>query len=486
MILQPFLLWLGLLAPVAAVQDASPGRHPPRNLIVMIADGAGYNTWRATGMFAGHYDARQESEEGVHTQAGWIHVGKACWSLRPKLAPKSTEPDPTREYDPDRAWDRSVVESPAGQAHPDHFAGYRWLKRSAPDSAATMTHMMTGQKTYDSAINMDGMGEPLVSIAEHARTSGRGVGVVTSVPWSHATPACAAGAQNRSRGDYAGIARELLAEDVVDVLMGAGHPAFDAAGRPREATDSDYKFVGGRETWELLVTRQHPSGWTLIDQRGEFESLAASGHLLDGRVPRRLVGVAPVAQTLQQLRPGVRDAAPFEVERTPSVPDLATMALGALRLLDQLPGREGFFLMVEGGAVDWAMHSNQLGRMIEEMLDFHAAVEAVVAWIEAHGGWEQNLLLLTADHDHLLFGPESDRVAFQPLQDRGPGELPGHQWLWTSHSNQLVPVHARGAGVEVLRELATAVDPVRGPYVDDTDVFRVLTRALAGREGSDR
>ena len=63
-----------------------------------------------------------------------------------------------------------------------------------------------------------------------------------------------------------------------------------------------------------------------------------------------------------------------------TVPSLATMTKGALNVLDN--DKDGFVLMIEGGAIDWAAHANQTGRTIEEEMDFNASVEAVIAWVE--------------------------------------------------------------------------------------------------------
>ena len=84
------------------------------------------------------------------------------------------------------------------------------------------------------------------------------------------------------------------------------------------------------------------------------------------------------------------------------------MSKAAINCLDKNP--KGFYLMIEGGAVDWANHANQPARMVEEQIDFVEAVEAVAGWVETHGGWDETLLILTADHEcGLLWGPESER-----------------------------------------------------------------------------
>ena len=69
-----------------------------------------------------------------------------------------------------------------------------------------------------------------------------------------------------------------------------------------------------------------------------------------------------------------------------------------------------------------------------------ASIEAVAHWIQQHGGWEDNLLLITADHETgMLWGPDSEREPFQPLEDRGAKKVPGHRYLSKKHSNSFKP-----------------------------------------------
>jgi alkaline phosphatase len=168
--------------------------------------------------------------------------------------------------------------------------------------------------------------------------------------------------------------------------------------------------------------------------------------------------------------------APGAVPLIETVPSLKTMTMAAVRALSEgHPG--GFFLMAEGGAVDWAMHGNAAGHMIEEMIDFNQTIEAIVDWVASNGGWEENLILITADHDHLFQGPPTRRAPFPLVIDQGAGSVPGHTWLWSSHSNHLVPVFARGSGAERIAEMADETDPRHGPYIQDTEVFDVLIQA---------
>jgi alkaline phosphatase len=163
------------------------------------------------------------------------------------------------------------------------------------------------------------------------------------------------------------------------------------------------------------------------------------------------------------------------------------MVLGALNILDDNP--KGMFLVIEGGAVDRAMHFTNLGRMIEERMEFDDAVAAVSAYLDGGtngNNWSNTLVIVTADHDHLLLGPDSDTVPYQDLVDKGPGHVPGYKWQNNSHSNQLVPLYARGAGANMFTTCANRRDAYtdahgrkfgRGAYLDETQIFAVMAGA---------
>ena len=135
-----------------------------------------------------------------------------------------------------------------------------------------------------------------------------------------------------------------------------------------------------------------------------------------------------------------------------------------------------------------ADHANEPDRMIEEQIDYVKAVEAVVAWVESHGGWNDTLLILTADHETgLIWGPDSAKVAFQPIVDHGKGQLPGFKYNSHGHSNSLIPLYARGPGSQRFDALVKGTDlkagevwQFSGRFVDNTDVFRVMQAEVSG------
>lgn len=414
-----------------------------KNIILMISDGMGFY----------HLDATRLYQHGPG--------GTSLYDDFPVRLAMTTFAS-GGEYDPE-----SAFEDPA------------WVDEGYTDSAAAGTALATGVKTYRGAIGLDDNKSTLRNIVEAAEENGRRTGVVTSVQISHATPATFV-AHNESRNNYVEIAKEMLLESPVDVLMGAGHPEYDNTGRLVEG-ERDYKYVGGLETW-LEVMRGKAGAdadgdgkadpWTLIQDRRQFEELQF------GHTPRRVLGVARVATTLQQSRDVDPDAneddeaPPFDTPFNESVPTLEMMTRGALNVLDN--GSDGLFLMVEGGAVDWASHANQSGRMIEEQIDFDHAVKAVIDWVEENSSWDETLLIVTSDHEcgHLS-GPDGDAEWVAP-QFRGLAVLPEMEWRSDNHTNMLVPLFVKGVGSEMFEDRVSSEDPLWGDFVDNIDIAEVM------------
>lgn len=437
---------LGLLSSTAAAPATA------KNVILMIADGAGFNTFDAARMYS--------KTRPVYDGPEWIKLACSTHPLNLSNRPSgSGRQEKDLVYDPARAW--SLTE------------GYRWLRSGATDSAAAATAIATGVKTYNNAIGMSDQGRPLTNLHQLFKASGRATGVVTSVPWSHATPAGMV-AHNLSRNNYAEIAKEMVLRSGMDVILGAGHPWYDSRGERRK-TMASAAYVGGVEIFRRLASQQ--TEYRYLESREDFERLANG--TLDRLGKRRVLGTARVGETLQQGRRATGDAKtrpPFADPFNEGVPSLATMTRGALRTLSE--NTKGFFLMVEGGAIDWANHANMAGRSIEEQLDFNDAVSTVLRWVERNGGWSQNLVIVTADHETgLVWGPNSGTKPFDPLVDNGPGKVPGMAFNSTGHTRSLVPVFVRGAGAWRVWDYAKRSDPVRGPYLDNTDLFRLIVSA---------
>jgi alkaline phosphatase len=474
---------LSFASPCALAGERGAGERGT-SVIVMIADGGGYSVWAATSMYQGRV-GRQ-----VVDNPEWTRLSVSTYPLRttpdkPAPGEAGLKQEADAVYDPAKCWDATSDPESTG-AFPNYFRGYAWNKRTKPDSANTASAIMTGVKSYNGALNVNGNGVPQLTLAEVAKKSGRKVGVVSTVPISHATVAAAGGAHHVTRNAYASLAKEMLNAGTCDVIIGAGNPDFDENAGPRGPQDTrEYQYVGGQETWQLLLAGTHPAGWKLIQHLPEFVAMAS------GPTPAKLLGVLPVSTTAQQERRSIGDAKvlpPGLDKKTAGVAPLMLTARVAVHAMEE--NDAGFFLMIEGGAVDWAEHANQLGRVIEEHTEFIETLETVSAYLDAgdHGwDWSNTLVIVTADHDHLWWGPNSDTVAYQPLEDRGAGNMPGAKWLYNSHSNQLVPFFARGVNAEKFIAYADQVDKAtladgrevgRGKYLDQTEIHAVLEAML--------
>jgi alkaline phosphatase len=173
--------------------------------------------------------------------------------------------------------------------------------------------------------------------------------------------------------------------------------------------------------------------------------------------------------------------APYEDPVNEGVPTLAEMTRGALNVLDADP--DGFFLMIEGGAIDWAGHGNCAGRMIEEMRDFNNAVESVVEWVERVSSWDETLVIVTSDHEtgYLTRRSEGDEIpdAREEITGQGEGALPLVQWNSTKHTNSLIPFYARGVGEHLVGGYVYGRDAGWQFYTDNTAISCVIKEAFA-------
>ncbi|HGJ66859.1 TPA: alkaline phosphatase [bacterium] len=450
-----------------------------KNIIVMISDGCGYNQIDATSIYQYGKTGTQVYERfpvkyAMATFSAGDFDNSGNWKYR-------------GSYDPAQAW-----------------TWFEYVKNGYTDSASAGTAMSTGIKTYDAGIGVDVNKKPLKHYMQLAKELGKATGVITSVQFSHATPATHI-AHNVSRNNYAEIAREMILDSKADLIMGCGHPLFDNNAQP--TMEIDYKYVGGQAVWEGLLTGLtdfdldgdgvndnsledidgdgKPDKWTLIQDVVEFQAL------MNGDTPKRVIGVPKVYQTLQYRRKtslgegysSKNEKIPYETPLNQNVPTLVEMTKGALNFLHNNP--KGFTLMIEGGAVDWACHDNSSARMIEEEIDFNKSVEAVIDWVNQNSNWNETLLIVTGDHECGYLtgpgsGPEPDdpnddiKPVWNPLVNNGAGNLPGMEWHSGNHTNSLIPFFAKGAGASFFATKVAGVDSVRGSYIDNTEIAKVI------------
>jgi len=474
---------IGAIAAGAIASSLAAGAAqaaPVKNVMLFITDGASWGTWDmasywATGMQRGQAYANFP-----------VRLGMTTYPLNTSSTPTNTG-IPRVSYDPARAWDTTPNDGSFG-GRPSYFNGYDYIKRDFPDSAAAGTALATGVKTYNNAINFDDFANPLRYITQDAKALGRSTGVITSVPFSHATPAVF-GAQNISRNNYFQIAEQMLSNPDLDLIMGAGDPRFDSNGAPRAVPREQYMTV---EQLNRLIENDPAYNRTFLSSVAEFRAMADGSAIPDGRV----IGLAQVGDTLQANRNRPADPANISVERgnasgvpfNENVPTLVEMTAGAINYLSRNPN--GFFLMVEGGAVDWMAHANNTARIIEEQVDFDRSVAWAIDWVNTFSNWDETLLIVLTDHGNgMPMGPNSDTIPFQPIENRGQGVLPGVLWHYGTHTNENTLLWAKGAGSERLYDFVVGTDFGLveflqfndGRYIDNTAIYPVMLAALQGQ-----
>ncbi len=347
--------------------------------------------------------------------------------------------------------DAQVVTSPGGETPGgyavrrggstpwDRLADSRYLigkDRDCPhavvDSAASATALCSGKKTFNKAINVDPAGQPLTPLGIALQQRGFAVGVVTSVPISHATPACAY-AVNVSRDDYQDLSRDLLGQPSVsrrsdpapglDLLIGTGHGVRagrdDQQGRNFEPgnkylADSTLQAIDAASGGHYQVVTRTPG------RRGaEVLAEAAAAAIEHGRPLFGFFGAAdghlpfqtacgdfnPVGGRIEagiadDLRKKYAPLTPYTEADLTENPTLAEMTTTALDVLNS--GDRPCWLLIEAGDVDWASHANNIDTAIGAVNSGDAAVAALFAWIEAHGGWDDTVVIVTADHGHMF------------------------------------------------------------------------------------
>ena len=515
------LVFDGVQETLAAISEGDgpdDGEAPgAKNVILMVSDGAGFNGWLAADYYqglAGEQSYQVARPDGTEP----VVYGMSHWSLNlvdeeGNILPTGTDPAEAagavpQGYDPAGRW--TAFENAFENDFPPVDLDYT----SYTDSAAAGTTMHTGIKTANGRLNVDWAGEKsFETIAEMIMEEGRAAGAVSSVMAAHATPASVI-AHNVDRGEYVEIFNEMVASDL-DVIMGGGHPLYDSSGNaidPAELEEGDYRYVGGEGTFEDIAEDGEVDGFAFIDAREDFEALASGEDL-----PEKVLGIARTRTTLQASREDLEDAdTPSGMAFNEDVPSLATMTVGALEVLDQ--DEDGFYLMSEGGAVDWMGHANAMERYVEEQVAFNEAVDAVIEWVEENSSWDETLLVVTSDHETggiwgegtyvnseggpvaedrsdeaigaARYDPSEDEFnEFLAVQDRGEGELPGFQFASGNHTNELVPLWAIGAGAEMLEEYdRTDLEAAElwgeqydwdGAYIDNAALFEVMSRAFA-------
>jgi alkaline phosphatase len=227
------------------------------------------------------------------------------------------------------------------------------------DSAAGATAYASGIKTYNGAIGVDTLRQPVGTVLQGARDRGMWTGIVTTTRLTHATPAAYA-AHVPSRAMEEDIAVHMLANRV-DLMLGGGREFF----LPRPA--------GARTDDRDIVAEAREAGYYLVETAGELA--AATSLPLFGLFSENHLA--------------------YEIDRLHTdQPSLADMTRQALALLAAAP--EGFFMMIEGGRIDHAGHGNDAAAHLFDILAYDEAVRVALDFASGDG---QTLVVSAADHE---------------------------------------------------------------------------------------
>ena len=232
-----------------------------------------------------------------------------------------------------------------------------------PDSASTATSIASGHKTYSGVLNMnEAKNKTYTTIAESLKAAGYKIGIISSVNINHATPA-AFYAHQSSRNNYYEIGLELI------------------------ASNFDY-FAGGA----LLK----PTGDKSEDVQPALYDLATAGGYKVGKTQAEAQALTADAGKAIVIAEDLADSNSmnYEIDRADTAWALKDYVQQGITMLNN---DKGFFMMVEGGKIDWACHANDAGSTIHDTIALADAVQVAIDFASEHP--DETLILVTGDHE---------------------------------------------------------------------------------------
>ena len=262
------------------------------------------------------------------------------------------------------------------------------------DSAAAGTALASGNKTKNGTIGMKQDQQTDVnSVAVWAKNKGCRVGVTTSVSVDHATPA-AFYAHDPSRGSDYKIGTDLYK---------AGFD-FYAGSDFLDPTNKEDKSGTSKNLYSLA----EKNGYTIA--RGYKD------YLKKCKKADKMI----LFQT-EKASEADRTAIPYAIDRTKNDLTLADITRSAINFLSKDLSK-GFFLMVEGGKIDWACHSNDAATVFHEVVDMDEAVKVAYEFYSHHP--DETLIVVTADHETggFVLGTGAYKLNLQVLKNQKVSE----------------------------------------------------------------
>uniref|UniRef100_A0A7C4PMW6 Alkaline phosphatase n=1 Tax=Anaerolinea thermolimosa TaxID=229919 RepID=A0A7C4PMW6_9CHLR len=477
------VMWvvLGLALFTAQAKDAKPKETKSKDakyIILVIGDGMNIEHEIAASryLYGGDFELSFHKLPYQANVATWDVTTYNYWCPRTPYNPNVI--NPKCGYDPAIGGKEPY---PLGPELPDAKA-YHIVK--ATDSASAATAWATGYKTDDGNIawlpgdpdsggnrNNDGT---LKTIAEWLRElKGYAIGVVSTVPFSHATPAAHV-SHNKSRNNYHAISEEILKGVKPEVVIGAGYPAGSSCSNTKSSTyisNDAYDAVCADNSY-LVVTRAiNVDGGIAILQAAQ-EAVARG---------KKLFGLfGGDGGHFESLTPQDLPQTPLVTQATRENPTFAEATLAALKVLSQDP--DGFFLIAEQGDIDWANHANDFRRMVGTMKDLHDGVQAVIDFVNQPDDdidWSNTLLIVHSDHSNSYMRNQVKLGAGDlPIQNGPPYTYPGGEVTYgsTNHTNELTRLYATGANINKFKKYEGKWYPGTR-ILDNTQLFHMMMEA---------
>ncbi|MCD4718713.1 MAG: alkaline phosphatase [Desulfobacula sp.] len=229
-------------------------------------------------------------------------------------------------------------------------------------SAAAGTALACGVKTNINYIGVNPDFQPVKTMAEMAKEKGMKVGIVSSVSIDHATPACF----------YAHQPTRKMYHEIGMDLVRSGFDYFAGGGLKDPAGKKSKKPLGD------VLRLAKENGYKIVDNKRQFMALTKES--------------GKVIAFNKNLPDG--QALPYHMDNTSEDIALAEFTKKGVELLDN---SKGFFMMIEGGKIDWACHANDAVASIKDTLAFDEAIKVAYDFYEKHP--EETLIIVTGDHE---------------------------------------------------------------------------------------
>lgn len=301
--------------------------------------------------------------------------------------------------------------------------------RQVTCSSASGTAIACGQKTKNGMLGMGPDSLALKSVAYELKEMGYKIGIMSTVPVNHATPASFYG-HSINRGNYYDIAREIP-ESKFDYFASSGFLAYDGKDGDKEPIDKYLEKNGCTVSYGLKeYNAEKENANTIVLCPVAADGKNVGNYTVEGQEEEDL-------RLSQMLQTGI----------------------------DFLGQKEPFFFMCEGGDIDWAAHGHKTMAMVMNILEFDEAIKTAYEFYLKHP--EETLIIVTADHETggLSLGSKNSKKinwglleqswidnGMKPLEDKDENDKLNDKcsfgWTTGSHTGAQVPVFAIGCGAE--------------------------------------